>query len=215
MDEKKICFIMCVNNEQQANEARYFINRLNVAEGYTIEVLSIWNAHSIASGYNEGMLASDAKYKVYLHQDVLIIEKNFIHKILDIFKDSQIGMIGLVGCKELPENKVMWRKPRVGKIFEHNSRMMSYYDFGQLADYCEDVEVVDGLCMITQYDLRWREDILDKWDFYDVSQSLEFKRAGYRVVVPKVDMPWCIHDSGKVDLCNYYNERRKILKEYF
>ena len=70
-----------------------------------------------------------------------------------------------------------------------------------------EVEASDGLLMVTQYDFPWRDDLFDKWDFYDVSQSLEFIRHGYKVVVPYMETPWCIHDDGFVNLKNYYEER--------
>ena len=38
---------------------------------------------------------SDAKYKVYLHQDVLIVNPNIILDLLDIFKESSVGMVGV------------------------------------------------------------------------------------------------------------------------
>ncbi len=215
MDQNKICFIMCTNNMQYAEEAIYYINNLNVPRGYTVEVLTIKEADSMTSGYNEGMNATDAKYKVYLHQDVMIIEKYFIHKLIKIFQDENIGMIGMVGSPRLPENKVMWKGYRVGKIFANNIYSTNMIDFGEVeGDYCQ-VQAVDGLLMATQYDLPWRDDIFDKWDFYDVSQSLEFIRAGYKVVVPNMIKPWCIHDDGLMDLTNYYGERRKLIKEYF
>lgn len=34
------------------------------------------------------MRESDDKYKVYLHQDTFIINKNFIYDIIDIFKKT-------------------------------------------------------------------------------------------------------------------------------
>ena len=69
-------------------EALYYINKLNIPDGYTIDCITIYDATSMASGYNEGMLASDAKYKIYMHQDVLIINPDFLFYMLDIFKDN-------------------------------------------------------------------------------------------------------------------------------
>ena len=54
----------------------------------------------------------------------------------------------------------------------------------------------------------------DKWDFYDASQSMEMRLAGYKVLVPWQKEPWCIHDCGYVSLKNYEIERRKFVKEY-
>ena len=35
-----------------------------------------------------------------------------------------------------------------------------------------EVEGVDGLLMATQYDIPWREDLFDGWDFYDLVHPL-------------------------------------------
>lgn len=217
MDNKKICFIMCTNDEQYEAEAMHFISRLHVPAGFTADAISIKDAKSLTSGYNEGMRASDAKYKVYLHQDVMIVDREFISKMLQIFSDETVGMIGMVGTVKLPENMIPWWSRRVGMIYTSNVSGIDISDF----DYSEDekdrvteVEAIDGLLMATQYDIPWREDIFDKWDFYDVSQSLEFRRRGYKVVVPYMEKPWCIHDDGFVNLVNYYGEREKLVREY-
>lgn len=217
MDDKKICFIMCTNDEQYEAEAMHFISRLSVPEGYVIDAISIKGAKSLTSGYNEGMRASDARYKVYLHQDVMIVDKDFISKILHIFLDETVGMIGVVGTLELPENMIPWWSRRVGMIYTSNVSGIDVSNFDYLEDEKDgviEVEAIDGLLMATQYDIPWREDIFDKWDFYDVSQSLEFQRHGYKVVVPYMEKPWCIHDDGFVNLTNYYGEREKLVREY-
>ncbi len=64
--------------------------------------------------------------------------------------------------------------------------------------------------MATQYDILWREDIFDKWDFYDASQCMEFIKRGYRIVVPKQVKPWCVHDCGILNLKDYDNEKEKF-----
>jgi hypothetical protein len=185
MNEKKICFIMCTNNAQYEAEAMHFISKLHVPQGYEIDAISIKEAKSLTSGYNEGMRASDAKYKVYLHQDVMIVEPDFIARLLHIFEDPEIGMVGMVGTPHLPENKIPWWAWRVGALYTCNVSAMGMFDY----EYPEEakngvieVEAIDGLLMATQYDIPWRDDLFDKWDFYDVSQSLEFIRHGYKVV---------------------------------
>ena len=66
----------------------------------------------------------------------------------------------------------------------------------------------------TQYDIMWREDLFTGWDFYDVSQGEEFRRNGYKVVVPYMDKSWCIHDDGFLNLSRYDEFRDIFLKEY-
>ena len=99
---------MCANNERYVQEALYYIDKLNIPDGYSVDCITVMDAKSMTGGYNEAMLATDAKYKIYMHQDVYIIENNFIRKILEIFKNEAIGMIGMVGACRLPENAIMW-----------------------------------------------------------------------------------------------------------
>lgn len=76
------------------------------------------------------------------------------------------------------------------------------------------VQAIDGFLMATQTDILWREDTFTEWDFYDVSQSYEFRRAGYQVVVPYMERPWCMHDCGAINLENHYSWRDVFVQEY-
>lgn len=214
INDHKICFITCVNNEDYETEELKYLNNLIIPDGYEVDMLSIKDAESMASGYNEGMNVSDAKYKVYLHQDVFIVNPNFIQDILDVFQESQIGMLGVVGAKKLPENAIMWDGPRVGKLYSNVIYTSANSFFGSVEGLWEEVEAIDGLLMATQYDIPWREDLFKKWDFYDISQSQEFIRKGYLVVVPNQKQPWCIHDDGFINYSNYFEARKIFLREY-
>ena len=68
--------------------------------------------------------------------------------------------------------------------------------------------------MATQYDLPWREDLFQGWDFYDASQSVEFWKAGYKVVVPHMETPWCLHENDVLNLSQYERWRDIFLDEY-
>ena len=77
------------------------------------------------------------------------------------------------------------------------------------------VKAIDGFLMATSVDIPWREDIFDGWDFYDMSQSMEFRRHGYLLAVPDQKQPWCLHDDGKVlSLLNYNHYRKLFIEEY-
>ncbi|MCR5255097.1 MAG: glycosyltransferase family protein [Acetatifactor sp.] len=215
VDDRKICFIMCVNDDRAAGEAMYYISRLLVPDGYTVDALQINDAKSMTSGYNEAMQATDAKYKVFMHQDVLIINKNFIADLLGIFKDPAVGMVGMVGSPKMPENCIMWQGPRVGSLYSHNNYQTIRVELDSSNENkLFEVEAIDGFLMATQYDIPWREDVIKGWDFYDVSQSFEFRSKGYKVVVPHQDKPWCLHDDGFLNLRNYYEARRNFKKIY-
>lgn len=211
----KIAFILCVNNDLYFEECSYYINRLIVPEGYEVEIIGIREAASMCSAYNFGMQSTDAKYKVYMHQDVFIKNINFIEQMLDIFQlDSQIGMIGVAGGIGMPKTGVAYLAWNAGMIDCREPDMAYYLVCAPDVEKDIFVDAVDGLLMATQYDVPWREDLFHNFDFYDVSQSFEMRRRGYKILVPYQPVPWVIHDSGFAKL-TYYDANRKIcLKEY-
>lgn len=217
MDSNKICFITCVNDEAMYKETLLYIKSLNIPEGIKVETLAIRNASSITSGYNEALAKTDAKYKVYLHQDVFIINKDFINDILGIFgTNSDIGMVGMTGSRIIPTSGCWWEaKECCGQVYESHRGEMNILKFQNVDENIEDVQAIDGFMMITQYDIKWREDIFDGWHFYDASMSVEFLKNNYRVIVPPQEKPWCIHDCGTVRIADDYKKYQDIfIKEY-
>lgn len=218
MNDHKICFIMCSNNEFLARECQIYIEQLLVPDGYEVGVLIVTGAESMTAGYNEGMNASDAKYKVYLHQDVLLINPGFLYDMMTLFrKHPDIGMFGVVGNESIAEDGGMWTDGswrRTGELLADGIYESAYSFFKRAeGDYAE-VIALDGLLMVTQYDVPWREDLFCGWDFYDASQSVEFWRAGYKVVVPHMDVPWCLHDNDIVNVGQYGKWKDVFVREY-
>ena len=210
-----IAFIICVNNELYFEECRYYIEHLEVPAGYDIDVIGIWEADSMCAAYNLGMRSSDAQYKVYMHQDVFIRDSRFLEKTLRIFKEHpKTGMIGMAGGIGIPENGVVYSSWNVGKVDCREPDLSYVLLCGPNQTKDQTVDAVDGLLMMTQYDLPWREDLFSDFDFYDVSQAFEFRRAGYEIVVPYQEEPWVVHDCGFAKLTNYDRNRKICMEEY-
>lgn len=215
MNEKKIAFIICVNNSLYFEECRYYIEHLNIPEGFEIDVLAIQEADSMCAAYNLGMNSTDAKYKVYMHQDVFIRNKDFLKDIITIFeKDKTVGMIGMIGGNEMPKTAVTYLAWNVGLVDCRDADMAYYLSGAPKIKTDAYVEAIDGLLMVTQYDVPWREDLFKEFDFYDVSASFEMRRKGYQVLVPYMKEPWVIHDSSFAKLSNYDKNRKICQKEY-
>lgn len=218
MNDKKICFIICVNNNLYFEQCLFYINNLIIPDGYDIDVISIESGESITSAYNQAMIESDAKYKVYMHQDTFIINRNFINDILNVFNMSEeIGMIGMVGAKTIPLDGCWWNsKNCCGTVYENSTGIMNKLQFENFDEDYSEVKAIDGLLMCTQHDVKWREDLFDGWHLYDTSQSLEFIRNGYKVVVPNMKEPWIVHDCGIVKYSggNYKGYKDILLEEY-
>lgn len=218
MENNSIAFITCVNDEKMYGECCRYIDNLNVPNGYKIEKIPVRNSRSITSGYNEAIERSKSRYKVYIHQDVFIINKNFIEDTLNIFqKDRSIGLLGVIGAEVLSTNAIWWEsKHLIGKTYEIRSEGINLLHFNNAKDeesYYE-VQCVDGLIMMTQFDVKWRDDIFNGWHFYDISQCIEFKKAGYKVAIPNQENPWCIHDVGVVNVEEYEEYRQVFIETY-
>ncbi|MCM3128281.1 glycosyltransferase [Paenibacillus provencensis] len=218
LDSNKICFITCVNDEVLYSESLKYIDALDIPHSVVIEKIAIRNADNMLVGYNQAMKETNAKFKVYLHQDTFIVNKSFITEVMSVFgKNEDLGLIGMIGAKKIPVSCKWWEgKDKYGKVIENSLdgtiRKLEYSEI--LTDY-EEVQAVDGFLMVTQYDILWREDLLDGWHFYDVSQSLEFLHSRYKVgVINQIDRPWCVHDSGALNLTGYEEQRNNFTSYY-
>ena len=217
-NEKKICFITCVNDEDWYAEALLYLKHLRLPAGLFAEYRAVRGAPSMAAGYNQAMRQSAAKYKVYLHQDTLIVNKNLAADLLALFTDPSIGMVGVIGCRALPTSGIWWDGRRTYGRVLHACEAESVVD-SELKEphgaYVP-VEAADGLFLATQYDIPWREDLFTGFHLYDTSQCLEFKRHGYKTVVPnQTEGFWCIHCPVEKPLDPKYKGYQKIfLEEY-
>ena len=218
-DEKKICVVTCVNNERQYEECLLYLQHAHLPEGFSIEYVPIYGAKSLTAGYQEGMSASSAKYKVYIHQDACLVNLDALRRMIGLFQEHpEIGMFGFAGCTKLPSSGVWYETEGVGYGVVAQATepdKLEILGFKKTERSYEPVEAIDGVFMMTQYDLHWRDDLFTGWDFYDVSQAIEFRRRGWQVAVPGSDTIWCIHDSGiEFDTVAYEHWRKLFVEEY-
>ena len=220
MNNHKFAFIICSNRPLLLEECLYYINHLVIPEGYSIDVLTIQDAVSMTSAYNEAMTASDAKYKIYIHQDVYLLNRNFLMDLLAIFQsDPLIGLIGMVGSDSISSDGIMWHAPRCGNLYYANPPIpypaLESYSYSLEQDSYHSVALIDGLLMATAYDLPWDSVLLTGWDFYDAFQSIHFLQKGYRIAVPSQRHPWCLHDSGPFNNMVHYNQYLQIFRQHY
>lgn len=217
MNNKKIAFITASNVEAVYQECTAFIKQLEIPEGYETELICIRGAVSMASAYNQAIGMTDAKYKIYMHQDSYLIYSGLLRDMLHIFAlDEDIGLIGVLGGTGLPQSGEMLNAWNCGRTLAWNGELTLLIHGEEPVEETGflQVEAVDGMFMATNRDILWREDLFDGWDFYDISQSYEFRRRGYKAVVPFQRSVWCLHDCGPSNMQNY-EKYRKILKQEY
>lgn len=217
-NEKEVCFITCVNDEAWYEESLLYLRHLTLPADMTATYLPVRGASSMAAGYNRAMEKSDAKYKVYLHQDTFVVNRFLVSDLLRLFTAPAIGMVGVIGCRALPKSGIWWDGRRTYGRVLHACEAESVVDseLNEPHGACVPVEAADGLFLATQYDIPWRDDLFTGFHFYDTSQCMEFKRRGYRVVVPnQTEGFWCIHCPVEKPLDPKYKGYQKIfLEEY-
>lgn len=217
MNEHKFCFIICANQERYLEECLWYIKKLNVPDGYETETVVIRDAVSMASGYNRAMAQSDAKYKIYLHQDVLVVNRRILLELLEAFREPSVGMAGMLGKKEVDPEGVYAGKWDAGGVEVCNAT--EAYEFRWSSGEEEkwiDVVGVDGMFIATQYDLPWEEEF-DGWDFYDLSQSINMRQAGYRIIVPRMEEEekcWVFHDAVQSEYIEWDKCRKRFCEKY-
>lgn len=215
IDNTLVSFIFCISDNTMWQKAVEYISKIIIPEGYSIEIIEIRDAKGLCSGYNLAMNIAKGKYKVYLHQDVFIYNKNFISDFLSLFNKYQdLGIMGIAGSERLPSSGIWWQsKCNFGALYRiYGDRIRPSY-IGRFKEDYKEVQALDGLILITQYDIFWREDLFKGWHFYDVSQCMEFLKAGYKVGIPNQADPWVEHANGN-DMTGYTENRKIFLKEY-
>lgn len=209
---KKIAFIICVNDECYYQECLFYIGRLHLPEGVELEIYPVRGAASMCQGYQQAMQQSDAAYKVYMHQDVFLINQDFLLRMLKLFEDHpKAGLAGVLGAHQLPVERRFYRSWDVGNVFGCNEKRAFH---NELCKNEQKVTLLDGMLLMTRADFPWREEWLSGWDFYDISMSLEYQQEGYEVWIPAQDQPWCIHDCGYLNLLDYDRAQEEFLRAY-
>ena len=210
----KIAFILCTNDRDRKEECISYLRRLHIPDGMKTEIIPVTGKKGLCAAYQEAMDSSDARYKVYLHQDTLILARDFLSEMLACFaRHPKAGMIGVIGRKDFQNRERFYQNEPFGALYETRITETVLYDhYAKKAD--EPVLYLDGLLMMTRVDLPWRTDLFHGWHLYDVSQSLEMIRAGYEIYVPYMEKPLVLHDCGLLSTDDYAKERDLAAAEY-
>ena len=143
-----------------------------------------------AAAFQRVMQQSDARYKVYVGEEIRIHRKSLLSDIVAAFQQHpDIGLLGLSGAKQLLTSGITYlASERVGIVLDGAGRPL----IGTAArSLCEPVQAVDGYLLATQRDVDWRQDLLQETLFLGPSASCEFRRAGYGVAVLSEEAPAC------------------------
>ena len=190
MNDRKIAVIaQCDPNGVSA--IRPYIDALDIPNGYETELIKVRSDGNVADAYQRAMEASDAKYKIYLAPGSILLRLNFFEEMLRIFAaDPMIGIMGLIGVKQLSTTGLLAASPFIkGRLLYTDDSSFCGED---IEGATEEVMVVSEDLIATQYDVPWRSDLFHSNCLFAEAQCIEFRRKGYRTVVPQQDAPWLL-----------------------
>ena len=192
MNEKKIAVIaQC--DPSGVSAIRPYIDALDIPNGYEVELIEVAPGGNVADTYQRAMEESDAKYKVYLSAGSILLRLNFFEEMLHVFaEDPMIGVMGLVGTKQLSTTGLLAESPFIqGRLLYADD---TAFHGGGIDDDSAmvDVMVVSGDLIATQYDIPWRRDLFHTDCFFAEAQCIEFRKRGYRTVVPRQEETWLL-----------------------
>jgi hypothetical protein len=174
-----------------------------------LQIVIVSGEHSLSKNYNSGIDKSVYKMKFFIHDDLNINDKNeppFLIKVNDFMNLNQdVGLVGLVGTSEKP--KGFWWNCKRSSISGHVLNREGLYWDWKIEQPFYYVNLIDGMFMATQTDIRFSEDI-EGFNFYDLDYCQKIKTNGYKIaVIPHLT----IHNSQQKNLLNtnedYYNKK--------
>lgn len=153
----------------------------------TIDVIEVSGSESIYANYNDGVRKSIYRIKVFVHQDVDLVDSTWLFKLLKTFAEyPNTGLIGFVGTTNMHRRGFWWESGeqfRRGELYSGKERA----DWGREAGFNPvifptKVECIDGFFMATNRDIRWDTD-LKGFHCYDMDFSRQVRARGHDVMV--------------------------------
>jgi GT2 family glycosyltransferase len=185
-----ISIIICCNNQEQYDEfcypALYRTDQLLQMMGQEpLDIQLIYDPETIFKGNNQGIANAKYPIKVFMHQDVNLLQTTWLFKLVKAFAENpDYGLIGFCGTKKLPDRGFWWEAGRehvVGELFSGSEK--ANWAFNSVTELTE-VECVDSYFMATNRDVLFDES-LPGFHLVDMDYSRTFTALGYKLgVIP-------------------------------
>ena len=219
-----VAYILCASNPDYVNELLLYLQRQRLAEGDSGSIYVIWNSKSMTSGYNLAMALSKAKYKIYIHQDTFLFDRDYTRKLIETMKAEDYDLLGLAGCDNIPADG-RWGYSPQSEIHMCLYQDMVLYIMNSVTEQPEtktlETAIEDGVLLATRQNVRWREDLFQYYHFYDLSECIEYRKLGYKVGFYNNGEAGVLHEvfiakgtKEKEYLIRYDEDREKFIRLY-
>ena len=100
--EKKVAFFVRKSDEALYSTCLESLQALHLPAGYEAELFTLAAGKPYAVQANKALALSDAKYKIYINDDMCLVQPRLFGELLAIFKNTAVGMVGAWGSQSLP-----------------------------------------------------------------------------------------------------------------
>lgn len=204
MNHHRIAIILNHRSEKGKKSAMRMWQGIKILDGWQGTVYSVpYSENGLAAQYNHILEKDDAKYKIYVSDNISWIHSDIAFRLLNLFfSDSRVGMIGLMGS-ELPLDGLLSGAKRIYGCYSYqqeDDRVRRY--MGESPLYYQEVHVLDQELVATCHDMKWDESV--KSDVLVTAQCCKFRKEGLHVAVPMQNTEWALHAE---DRCPYVKGR--------
>ena len=212
MDNNKFAFVVMKSSEESIKLCLEAIEKIDVPENMYCDVIVVENASSKGVAYNEGMRQSDAKYKIYIDDSVVALDKYILHDFRRFFLiHANVGLVGLVGSAILSDGGYKACKKIYGKYLYKNALNKIEQHLYIHPLFAQKVSCIDSMFMVTCEDHLWDEAVGDL--FLGAAHACKFKSTGRDVcVIMQNDNKAIFSKLGTYQdsLSDEYNKQRSV-----
>lgn len=218
-NEKKFAFLVRKSNEALYDSCLKSLQSLRLPAGYEAELFTLTAEAPYAAQANRALALSDAKYKIYINDDLRLVYAHLLADLPAIFENESIGMVGALGSRSLPtDGNVLGADDKQGAVYVPAKTRLSELRFGEgagaSAQEAVPVRFVLPSFFATQEDLPWDESC--ETQYYAVlAQCRGFEKAGRRIVVPLPQSIWCAYQSQNISFDAADDDHERFFARYY
>ena len=212
--EKKVAFFVRKSDEALYRTCLESLQALHLPAGYEAELFTLAAGKPYAVQANKALALSDAKYKIYINDDMCLVQPRFFGELLAIFKNAAVGMVGAGGSQSLPvDGNVLSSVYKRGAVYVPAEDGFSELRFGDATGKAADVRCILPSFFATQWDIFWDESY-EKQYYAVLAHCCAFEEEGRRIVVPLPKNIWCAYQVKDISFDGSEVDRKKFFTRY-
>lgn len=187
-----ISIIICSRQKEIPETLRVNIQE-TIGLGIDYEIIIIDNSqnqYSIFEAYNKGVSLSNFPFLLFMHDDINYRTKDWGVKLVDHFKDPEVGCVGVAGTPYLAYTPGAWWGSGAAHLnllqLIKNGEEPVLLNWFPESSIKQEAVVLDGIWICIRKELfrfiQFDEKTFNGFHFYDLDITLQAYQAGYKIL---------------------------------